>query len=93
MIALAESTIGINATANYEIIRKNELRQPPPSEPVRGLLDKARKVLESETHWSESLKLNIESFFVGLMSVDHNQRVSDEPDKIPKTGDRRKAVG
>lgn len=90
----ATSTIGLNTTVGYEIIRKNEPQKPPPpSEHVRKMLDMAREVLESDTHWSESLSMNIDSFFKGMIADRGDRRRSVDENKIPPGGDRRKAAG
>jgi len=53
--------------------------QSKPVSEIDILLDKARKILESGTHWEASLKSNIESFYTGLMAD-----AGREEDRPPK---------
>lgn len=69
----------------------NHIRDSP--EAVKGLIDMALKLLESDSHWGDLLALNIESFHRGMVQENGDRRKSDQPDKIPTSGDRRKAVG
>lgn len=65
-----------------------------PCEETQKMLEMARTVVESGTHWSKSLKSNIESLYIGLVSSENDRRKADQPEKIPQeTGDRRKKSG
>ena len=97
-----EEMIGISVEAGAEIIRnKDTAQQPitepvqiaPPSASVRVLLNMTREILESGTHWSDSLANNIESFYKGMIADNSDRRKTEDPTKIPDTGDRRQRAG
>ena len=59
-------------------------------------LVKARVVLESQTHYADSLSNNIDSFYKGVAAersvAAMERRIGDDPDKIPGGSNRRKSA-
>ena len=53
----------------------------------------AKEVLESDSRWRDSLEPNIESLYRGMVLEKGERRKADHPEKIPETGDRRRAAG
>ena len=95
--------IGFSNVADAEIERNNstgpdetspeQLQIAASSSSLWRLLNMTKELLESDSHWGNSLLSNIESLYRGMVSDREDRRKSNRPDKIPKTGERRRAAG
>ena len=83
----------IEKSTESETISSKSIEIITPADSGGDLLNMAREILDSDSHWRDALSLNIESLYKGLVTDREDRRKSEEPDKIPETGDRRRAVG